>query len=237
MQSNFKNVLVLGSSGQIGLPLCETLIRSGYSVTRFDIEESDSHDLRQHNNSILVQAVQESDFVFFLAFDVGGSTYLKTYQNSFEFIQNNLKIISNTFEVIVRYKKPFVYASSQMANMSFSTYGMLKSIGEKITQTQNGRTVHFWNVYGLETNPSKFHVISDFIDMALRTKSINMKTDGQELRDFLYVDDCSKALIAVMENFEHINRSALLHITSGHFTRIIDVAELIGAKQIGRAHV
>jgi nucleoside-diphosphate-sugar epimerase len=117
-----------------------------------------------------------------------------------------------------------------MANMSFSTYGMLKAIGERITETLNGRTVHFWNVYGLETNRDKFHVISDFIDMGLRTKYIHMKTDGQELRDFLYVDDCSRALISVMENFKNIDKTSALHITSGSFTKIIDVAQIIGEK-------
>jgi hypothetical protein len=42
-----------------------------------------------------------------------------------------------------------------MAEMSYSSYGMLKALGEKITRDLGGLVVKFWNVYGLRTDPKK----------------------------------------------------------------------------------
>ena len=147
-----KTFLVLGSSGQIGSALADRIKKNGDKVIEFDLVRSPEEDLRIHENSKLEQAVKDADFVFFLAFDVGGSRYLKTYQNTYDFVSNNIKIIDRTFDLIHKYRKPFIFASSQMANMSYSSYGLLKSIGEKVTEILGGVVVKFWNVYGLETD-------------------------------------------------------------------------------------
>ena len=70
-----------------------------------------------------------------------------------------------------------------MANMSYSSYGLTKSIGEKITSVLGGVTVKFWNVYGVEHDPEKTHAITDFINKARNTGVINMLTDGFILTD------------------------------------------------------
>jgi len=138
--------LVLGSAGQIGLELCEFLKKKGEDVIEFDIASNKMEDLRVQN--ILDEYVQHCDFVMFLAFDVGGSRYLKKYQHTYEFIENNTKLTLFTFETIKKYNKPFIFASSQMANMSYSPYGVCKSLGEIFSTALNGLTVKFWNVYG-----------------------------------------------------------------------------------------
>ena len=71
------NVLVLGSSGQIGAYLTEYLRNKGHIVNEFDIvNDKQWQDLRMNNNTLLMEKVIASDFIFFLAFDVGGSRYL-----------------------------------------------------------------------------------------------------------------------------------------------------------------
>ena len=42
--------------------------------------------------------------------------------------------MTKTFELLKKYNKKFLFASSQMSNMSYSNYGILKLIGEKITK-------------------------------------------------------------------------------------------------------
>ncbi len=118
--------LVLGSAGQIGLELCMFLRNQGHEVIEFDIESDPSQDLRIQG--ILDEYIKSTDFVMFLAFDVGGSRYLKKYQHTYEFIDNNVRLTLFTFETIKKYNKPFIFASSQMANMSYSPYGVCKSI-------------------------------------------------------------------------------------------------------------
>jgi nucleoside-diphosphate-sugar epimerase len=224
-----KTVLVLGSAGQIGGHLTSYLKNRNYVVLEYDIATSKEEDLRNPSFSKFETLVKESDFVFFLAFDAGGSHYLATYQDTFEFIDNNLRIILNTIIVLKKHNKPFLFASSQMANMSQSTYGLLKAIGERYTSAAGGKIVKFWNVYGHETDIAKFHVISDFIKMANETGMIEMRTTGSETRDFLYADDCCEGLEAIMLNFLQIPNDEELHLANFKWNSILEVAQIIGA--------
>lgn len=223
-----KKILILGSSGQIGFHLKEYLGKKNYKVFNFDIVDGKSNDLRKKNNLKLIKLLKKTDYVFFLAFDVGGSRYLKKYQNSKNFIMNNMMIMSNTFDLLSKYKKPFLFASSQMSNMLYSNYGLLKLIGERITSTLNGNFVKLWNVYGIENDTTKSHVITDFVLKALKFKKIQMLTNGKESREFLYADDCCEALEIIMKKHNFFkNQKQELHLTNGIKTKIVDIAKII----------
>ena len=206
-------VTILGSSGQIGAYLTEYLRKKGHEVIEFDKNFDVKHDMTVIPNIKLHGAIHQSDFVFFLAFDVGGSHYLKKYQHTFNFIDNNARMMVNAFEYIARYKKPFVFASSQMSNMSYSPYGVMKRVGELYTRSLNGLIVKFWNVYGIEKDMEKAHVITDFIVKGFETGNIDMMTDGTEEREFLYAEDCCEALETVMEKYSDFTSDNELHIT------------------------
>lgn len=221
------NHLVLGSSGQIGSHLVEYLRSQGEEVQTFDIVESHEADLRQPNNRLLIDKVESCDFVHFLAFDVGGARYLKKYQNSKAFLDNNIELMRNTFDVLERYEKPFIFSSSQMSNMDYSSYGVLKRIGEYYTRTLGGLTVKYWNVYGLEHDMNKSHVITDFIKKAMETRHIDMMTDGEEERQFLYAGDCCRCLKTLADRYTELDKSQEYHVTSFEWLKIIDVANII----------
>lgn len=216
--------LILGSSGQIGSALSKFLKMNGEEVIEFDIERSPSEDLRIADNQLLKNYIAKANFVYFLAFDVGGSNYLKTYQHSYQFLSNNIKIMEFTFAELKNKQTPFIFASSQMSNMTHSPYGILKLIGETYTRALNGLIVKFWNVYGVEHDPKKFHVITDFINMALTSKEIKMQTDGSEKRQFLHADDCSECLLKLTKIYHDIQRDKNLHITSFQWNSIYEVA-------------
>ena len=219
--------LVLGSAGQVGYHLVDMLKKQNQEIITFDIIDSLDQDLRIYNNQLLEEKIQECDFIHFLAFDIGGSLYMKKYQDTFDFISNNIKIMNNVFDIIKKYNKPFIFASSQMSNMSYSTYGILKAIGEKYTEALGGLVVKFWNVYGYEQDEEKSHVITDFIKMAKKDGIIKMRTDGTESRQFLYGDDCSECLIALANQYNDIERDKPLHITNFGWNTIQEVANII----------
>ena len=229
-------VTILGSSGQIGAYLTEYLRDKGHQVIEFDKNFDERHDMTVIPNIKLHGAIHQSDFVFFLAFDVGGSHYLKKYQHTFGFLDNNARMMVNAFEYIQKYKKPFVFASSQMSNMSYSPYGVMKRVGELYTKSLNGLIVKFWNVFGIETDMEKAHVITDFIKKGFETGTIDMMTDGTEEREFLYAEDCCEALEKVMEYYDHLHSDDDLHITTGDSTSILGIARTIQSlfKEIGR---
>ena len=221
------NITILGSAGQIGAYLSEYLKDKGHHVSNVDIVNGVQYDLRVTPNTVVENAIQYADFVFFLAFDVGGSRYLKKYQHTFEFVNNNTRMMANTFRLLEKHKKRFIFASSQMSNMSYSPYGVMKRVGELHTTALKGLTVKFWNVYGIEKDMEKAHVITDFIRKGFEEGQFEMMTDGTEERQFLYAEDCCEALETVMENYTDFKPEDPLHITSFHATTIKDVAAII----------
>jgi len=220
-------ITVLGSSGQVGAYLTEYLRKKGHTVHEFDVVNGDHHDMTTIPNPELHRVIMDCDFVFFLAFDVGGSRYLKKYQHTFKFIDNNTRLMANAFGLIEKYNKRFVFASSQMSNMSYSPYGVMKRVGELYTTALKGLTVKFWNVYGIEHDHEKSHVITDFIRKGFEEGEFEMMTDGTEERQFLYAEDCCEALETVMENFTDFKPEDPLHITSFRSTSIKEVASII----------
>ena len=217
--------LVLGSAGQIGLELCKFLKKEGHEILTFDIGDDSLQDLRV--KGMVDSLIRESDFVMFLAFDVGGSRYLKKYQHTYEFIDNNARLMVHTFDALKSYRKPFIFASSQMSNMSYSPYGIAKALGESYTRALNGIIVKFWNVYGPEHDLEKSHVITDFILKARDYGHIPMLTDGKEERQFLHAEDCSNALMILSQQYNTIDREKELHITNFEWNTILEVADII----------
>ena len=219
--------LVLGSAGQIGAPLVNFLKQKGHEVETFDIIDSTNEDLRVKDNILLKEKINNCDFVFFLAFDVGGARYLAKYQHTFDFINNNVQIMENVFSELKRTNKKFIFASSQMSEMNFSPYGVCKSIGEKYTLSLDGVIVRFWNVYGPEKDLEKSHVITDFINKAKNDGVINMLTDGSERRQFLHVDDCCDCLYIMSKEYNKLDKFKEYHVTSYNWSTIIEVANII----------
>ena len=222
-----RRILILGSGGQIGAYLTDYLNQIGYEVLEFDVVNGLHQDMTEIPNPELHRQIMRSHFVFFLAFDVGGSHYLKKYQHTFKFIDNNARMMVNVFGLLEKYDKPFVFASSQMSNMSYSPYGVMKRVGELYTKSLGGLIVKFWNVYGIEKDMEKAHVITDFISKGFETGVIDMMTDGTEAREFLYAEDCCEALESVMGNYDRLTSDDELHITTGNYTTILEIAQSI----------
>jgi len=221
------NIAILGSAGQIGAYLEEYLTEKGHDVIGVDIVDGPQNDLRVTPNTYVESVIKNADFVFFLSFDVGGSRYLKKYQHTFDFINNNTRMMANTFRLLEKYHKRFVFASSQMSNMSYSPYGVMKRVGELHTTALKGLTVKFWNVYGIENDMEKAHVITDFIRKGFEETEFEMLTDGTEERQFLYAEDCCEALETIMENYTDFKPEDPLHITSFHSNSIREIANII----------
>lgn len=224
-----KKHLILGSKGQVGSALAKYLRQEpGIVVEELDIENKPAQDLR-YPTEYLEEIFKSADFVYFLAYDVGGSRYLAQQNNTLQLIHNNIKIMDTVFSYLEKFKTPFIFASSQMSNMMHSSYGVCKALGEHFTRTLNGRIVQFWNVYGEEHNHEKFHVITDFIEKARSTKKINMLTNGEEIRQFLHAEDCSRALLTIAKHYHKFNTEQSLHITSFCWSTIKEVANIIAS--------
>jgi nucleoside-diphosphate-sugar epimerase len=220
------NYLILGSNGQIGKHLTNYLESRGHVVKTLDISNGKQEDVSDYSifNEKTIKGI---DFVYFLAFDVGGARYLNTYQDTFNFIHNNISILKNVFKVLSETKTPFIFTSTQMSSLSYSPYGVAKRVGEIYTKVLNGLCVRLWNVYGEERDLTKSHVITDFILKARDNMLIDSLTSGEEYRQFLHVEDCCNALYLLSQNYNEIDRDKNLHISSFVWTSVADIAKLV----------
>ncbi len=221
-----KNILVLGSEGIIGKGLCKVLEKKGHCVTHWDISNGSHQDLRNCNG---VPDTSLYDFVYFLAYDIGGAKYLA--EQGIEFISNNLLIMHNVFEELKKSRVSFIFASSQMQNMPVP-YGTLKKLGEHYTEALGGLSIRFCNVYGTEDHSIKSHVITDFIKMYKETGIIRLLTDGSEKRQFLHTEDCGEALSICMDNYESFKEKKYIDVTNFESINIKELATIV-IKTIG----
>lgn len=211
--------LVIGSDGFIGKKFCAYLESIGEGVVRFDIKRDESEDART-----AIVDFGDIDRIYFLAWDVGGAKYL--YEKSLQKSQLewNLQLLSNLMPQIEKSNKPFLFISSQLAEECDTVYGVTKRLGEVWTRLLNGVFIRQWNVYGpIEEESIRSHVISDFVNQAIRTKEIRMMTTGEEKRQFIYIDDVCRAWHFALSN----NLKGVYDVTSFEWVKIIDVANII----------
>jgi nucleoside-diphosphate-sugar epimerase len=218
--------LVIGSDGFVGTPLCRYLENCGDRVFRFDLKRGTHEDAR------LVRLELEGvDQVYFLAWEVGGAKYL--YRDDIQFVQldSNLKLMLNVFPQLQASKVPFLFVSSQLAEEYDTVYGSTKRLGEVWTHLLGGVRVRLWNVYGAyEPSSERSHVVADFVWQALHQGEIRMLTTGQELRQFVFIDDVCRAFHQALQR----RVDGIYDVTSFEWVpvrRVADIiADLTGAK-------
>jgi UDP-glucose 4-epimerase len=87
----------------------------------------------------------------------------------------------------------------------------------------------FFNVYGPRQDPSSPYsgVISIFADRATRGLPLGICGDGSQTRDFVYVADICRFLLAGMESLRARPRASVLNACTGRPTSVIDLAAAI----------
>jgi nucleoside-diphosphate-sugar epimerase len=78
----------------------------------------------------------------------------------------------------------------------------------------------------LEEPGERTHVVSDFVYQAVTKGSIDMMTTGEEVRQFIHIDDLCNAVHLVIS--DNLNRH-IYDITSFEWISIIEIAEIIAS--------
>lgn len=87
--------------------------------------------------------------------------------------------------------------------------------------------LRFFNVYGPRQDPSSPYsgVISIFADRLAAGRGIDIFGDGRQVRDFVFVKDVVRHLVAAMERAES---NAVFNVCTGRGTTILALAETLG---------
>jgi UDP-glucose 4-epimerase len=92
--------------------------------------------------------------------------------------------------------------------------------------------LRFFNVYGPRQRPDSPYsgVISIFADRIARGEPALIHGDGQQTRDFVFVDDIVSALIGAMARARRRDRmgsARIYNVCSGEWTSVMDLAHLL----------
>jgi nucleoside-diphosphate-sugar epimerase/aryl-alcohol dehydrogenase-like predicted oxidoreductase len=219
-----KKVLVTGGSGFIGSYLIKKLLLNNYKVNCFDLKNNisfKSNNFKFFKGNILDKkalnnASMNCDIIIHLAASLGVKN---TDDNLAQCLDLNILGTKNALETAKENKiKYFLYFSSSeiygdqksfpiyesFASQNRSVYAISKIAAENYVkgyfQKYNIKynIIRFFNVYG--PGQKENFVISKYIDLASRNKTLNVYGNGNQIRSFCHVDDATNGVLEVIEN-------------------------------------
>ena len=111
-----------------------------------------------------------------------------------------------------------------------NVYGATKLAGEALVSAYGGNyglstaVLRYFNVYGPRMRAGPYSgVIRKFIEAVLTGKPITIFGDGEQTRDFIYVEDVARANLVALES----GATGVYNIGTGVPTRIADLAHIV----------
>ncbi|MFN0205149.1 MAG: NAD-dependent epimerase/dehydratase family protein [Planctomycetota bacterium] len=255
--SRFQRVLVTGGAGFIGSFLVRRLLASGCEVVILDNLSTGSRDRLPQNSNLMIgdcrdaamcdRAIAGCDGVVHLAAAVSVRASIEQFLPDAE---NN---IMGTLQILRAAKnakvKKIVYASSMAVyadrdrpepvpetwpTRPDSPYGTSKLAGELYTLLV-GRdagipavAVRYFNTYGPnQTFTPYVGVVTIFINKLLKGETPAIFGDGEQCRDFVYVDDIAQATQLALECDV---AGEIFNVGTGNATTVNEVARQIVAR-------
>lgn len=245
-----KSVLVTGGCGFIGKALCSVLLRQGYEVVIVDIDTSSVGEVINEARIIhgdvtdagMWKSLPDCDYVFHLAapssiilfednLDLCIKTTMVGLMNAFEWARsvNANKLIYPSSGSI--FGKSSTKCSETTKPDPVNTYGKTKLACEYLAAIYNNYVpssgLRIFAGYGPEEDRKGkiASVVTLFINDILHGRSPMIYGDGNQTRDFVYIEDIVEAMIKVMTN----QATGVLNVGSGESISFNEVVQKINA--------
>ena len=171
---------------------------------------------------------EKPDFCIHLA---AQTSVVKSVQNPIFDAQMNIEATIKLLEICKKYEiKKFITASSAAVYGTpqylpiqeshpaepISNYGLSKLTMEKYIQLSGLDYIifRFANVYGPRQASSKESgVVAIFNDLMIKNDKINIYGDGEQIRDFVYVEDIAQACLLALKNEQLLNE--VINVSTG----------------------
>ena len=247
------NFIVTGGAGFIGSHLAKYLIKKGHNVSVIDSLRRGSLDnLKEIKDKIDFQEIDILDYdkMKNMAKNVDGIFHqaaLGSVPQSFKEPEEYHRVNAIGTENVLKLAKEFgckvVYASSSsvygnqekfpinedVEKKPLNPYGKSKLESEQFAKKYADLGVkviglRYFNVFGIGQNPSYAGVIPNFIERLVQHKPPIIFGDGNQLRNFTFVDDVIEANMLAFENkIEH----GFINIATGVMTSVKELAEIM----------
>lgn len=247
------NVVVTGGAGFIGSHLVDRLIEKGYNVTIIDDLSSGKVDNINPKANFFrydiseLKFMEKVDYVFHLAaiarvpYSIAHPTITHKVN-----ITGTYNVLKAALDAGVR-KVIFASSSSVYGDQELplreeaparpkSPYAYQKFVGEGYMRLFNEVyslptvSLRFFNVYGKRAVPDSEYslVIGKFLRMKREKEPLTIFGDGEQSRDFTYVDDIVSALILTLENPVE---NEVINLCNGRNVTVNRIADLIGGEK------
>ncbi len=235
--------LVTGGAGFVGSNLIEKLLRDNHEVVCIDNystgkKENEIDGCTYYDIDLLkwgedMTFLPKPDVIFHLAAEVASIDY--SYEEPYKTLNTNIDGTMRVCEYARRNKIKVVFASSCAVTDGddLNIYAYSKSKAEDICKAYNHffglsvAIVRFANVYGKRQRGEGPYrsVISIFDECYQKDKSLPIRGDGEQTRDFINVRDISRGLIDISKL--HSNAD-IFRLGTGKSISINDVAKIYG---------
>ena len=247
------NFIVTGGAGFIGSHLTKHLIKQGHNVSVIDSLRRGSLDnLKEIKDKIDFHEIDILDYdkmknVAKNANGIFHQAALGSVPQSFkepeEYHRVNAIGTENVLKLAQEFDFKVVYASSSSVygnqekfpikedaeKKPLNPYGKSKLEAEKFAKKYADMGVkviglRYFNVFGIGQNSNYAGVIPKFIERLVQHKPPIIFGDGNQLRNFTFIDDVVEANILAFENkTEH----AFINIATGVMTSVKELAEIM----------
>lgn len=245
------NYIITGGAGFIGKHLAEKLVEEGHSVDVIDnlstgkmsnLEKIKSkisfHKIDILDYDSLEKIIKGKDGIFHLA---ALTSVPESFAKKKEYENVNVQGTKNIFEIAKKFQIKTVFASSSSVYGDTKTiptpesqkldpinpYGMTKLEAENLAKKYSKYCdivgLRYYNVYGDEMKITGTGVISYFYQAIQNQSPIIVDGDGEQLRDFVHIDDVIQATIFAMQKN---TGSCFVNIGSGKAMSILSLANL-----------
>ena len=247
------NFIVTGGAGFIGSHLTKYLIKKGHNVSVIDsLRRGNLDNLKEIKDKIDFQEIDILDYdkMKNVAKNVDGIFHqaaLGSVPQSFKEPEEYHRVNAIGTENVLKLAKEFgfkvVYASSSSVygnqekfpvkedaeKKPLNPYGKSKLESEQFAKKYADMGVkviglRYFNVFGIGQNPNYAGVIPNFIERLVQHKPPIIFGNGNQLRNYTFVDDVVEANMLAFENkTEH----AFINIATGVMTSVKELAELM----------
>ena len=243
--------VVTGGAGFVGSYLVKRLVKENHSVTVLDnLYRGKLENISQVSKDIEFQKIDIRDFdsmknIIKNADGVFHEAALTDVQESFtkqeEYVDVNVRGTENVFKIAKEFGIKVVYASSSSIygnpertpiaedskRAPINPYGDTKLEDEFLAEkyTKDGTSIiglRYFNIYGIGQIGSYAGVITKFINNLKDKKQPIIFGDGQQKRDFIFVEDIARANIAAMKSDI---KNGFFNVGTGITTSIKQLAE------------
>ncbi len=254
-----KNVLIIGGLGFIGSHLAKECINNGYAVTILSRSKSKIANISGFADKVeliikdlrdISSEVEGFDYIFHLA--GSKNNYVIIEDQPFNDIELNCTCTIVLLEAIKKYNPScsLYFASTIKVNGTpdklpvntsspcnpLSLYGATRLAGEHFCQIYknvfNLKTtiIRFTNIFGVKeaANPKQAG-FNYMIAQAVKGHDINLYSNGDFFRDYLYVTDAARACLAIAEKGF---AEQIYYVGRGEFIKFRKMAEIV-AQQTG----